>query len=391
MAAAGVLIAALLRRLPGLRIHVTAGTADGRRCARELQSRWPESVVAEGFLPWDRPVALRRLFVRLRPRLLVTLEMEIWPALFHEARRAGVPVAVCSARLTRANVRGYRLFGFLFRDLLRHADWIGAQSAVMQRRFVEIGARPERVEVAGNLKWQPPEPSPRQLEDPLAAFRVPGGRVLLAACTHAPEERWILQALGHCLSSDASASGKKARVPGWQLVLAPRHPARCDAIAGECARWHRTAGMLSRLCPSAKPPEVLLVDRMGKLEELYRYASLAIVGGSFCNRGGHSPLEAIHAGCPVLVGPYTGNIEEVARELRDAGALWQLNNPRELSPALRELLDRSGRLEEMARAARKASFRYEGVGAFYAKKLALRLKERPDPDESGFSTGIGLI
>jgi len=331
MSAAAPLVRALHSRYPQLALAVTAATPAGRARASDLFAE----VADIRFLPYDTPGSVRRFLERIRPRVAVIMETELWPNLFSECARRGVPVFLASARLSAKSVSRYRRLGRLFSGVFTPNVAVAAQSADDAERFRSIGASANQTRVIGNVKF----------DLSVDAAIIETGRVLRAAygsklvwvagSTHAGEEEQVLAA--HALL--------QAHRPDSLLLLAPRHKDRFAAVADLLARggvkFARRSEM-ARASPKAGSlidTQVLLVDTIGELAALYASADVAFVGGSLVPIGGHNLLEPAALGLPVLTGPSHFNSKEIALLLLRRGAALQVASPKELAAALQRLLE----------------------------------------------------
>lgn len=337
MSAAAALVRALRARHPDIPVVLSTATPTGRQRALDLFG----GDVDVRFLPYDTPGSVRRFLARIRPRLAVIMETELWPNLLNECRSRAVPVVFASARLAEKSVSHYRRLGRLIRDALAGTT-VAAQSAQDAERFIAIGADRARTLVTGNVKFD------MQLGDAVIeqgrALRgaVLGARpVWVAGSTHDGEEDQIV-------SAHAALD-----LPGAVLVLVPRHPQRFEAVAGMLARRgvefdRRSAGM-----PLRPQAGVLLVDGMGELAAFYAAADAAFVGGSLVPIGGHNLLEPAALGVPVITGPYTSNNKDVARLLVERGGALMVADSKELALTLRRLFADPAARERMGTAARE--------------------------------------
>ncbi len=325
VSAAAPLIRALGARHPQLPLVLTTATPSGRARARTLFG----AAVPVRFLPYDTPGAMRRFVARMRPRIVVIMETELWPNLYHQCRRRGVPIVLANARLSATSVTRYRRCGALFRDLFAGDTFVAAQSRADAERFVAIGAAPAQTSVMGNLKFD-------VLVDAASVAR---GAALRSACwdarpvwvagsTHAGEEEMVLDA--HALL--------QGPVPGALLLLVPRHPERFAAVAALLARRGICYERRSSDTPVRADVEVLLVDTVGELAALYAAVDVAFVGGSLVPVGGHNLVEPAALGVPVLMGPHQSNAREVAELLVREGAAATVANAAQLAARLEELL-----------------------------------------------------
>jgi 3-deoxy-D-manno-octulosonic-acid transferase len=305
--AAQPLIARLRERHPRYGILVTTVTPTGAARARLLFG----DRVHLRYVPLDLPGSVRRFFERVQPRLAMILETELWPNLYGECGRRGVPLVLASARISPRSVGKYRRLVPLFRRTLSHGIVIAAQSESDAERFRSIGATPARTHVTGNIKFdfQPPA----GIEAQGLSWReqhAPGRPVWVAGSTHEGEEAVILDAHRRVL----------VRFPDALLVLVPRHPQRFEAVRELLDKRHERAANRSSGEPVLPETSVLLGDTMGELMTFYAGADVAFVAGSLVPIGGHNLLEPASVGKPVLTGPHNFNGEEIARLLIDAGA-----------------------------------------------------------------------
>lgn len=321
--------APLLRRLmekEGLSVVVSTTTPTGADTVRRVLG----DSVRHVYFPYDLPFLVGRFLDRLRPGAVVIMETEIWPNFLSACGRRRIPVALVNARLSARSAAGYARFPALARAAMEALDLIAAQGEPDARRFVELGAVPDRVKVCGNLKF----------DVQLAASIVEQGAaqrrrfsvdrpVFMAASTHHGEEPMVLEAFRVVLEQE----------PRCLLVLAPRHPERAGAVEDLCRR----AGLrtVRRTGGEASDPgtaQVFLLDTLGELPVFYAAADVAFVGGSLVPLGGHNLLEPASLGLPLLSGPHVFNFAEAAERLEAAGALAIVAHAKGLAGAVLELL-----------------------------------------------------
>ena len=232
----------------------------------------------EIFLPW---------WVR-KQKALVVMEAELWYMLFASAKRRGIPTCLINARISDRSYGRYMRFGWYFRRVFAHVDKLFAQSEKDRVRLIALGARD--VEVTGNIKSIATAEVTRALPKPQR-------ELLILASTHTGEERMLLEAL---------------RGSGRTIVVVPRHPERFEAVARDVAKFCEESGCsFHRFSQSADlESDVVLMDRMGELVNLYAIADVVILGGSFVpDVGGHNPLEPAQFGVKLLSGRYIFNQE----------------------------------------------------------------------------------
>jgi 3-deoxy-D-manno-octulosonic-acid transferase len=325
MSAAAPLVRALRSRYPQSPLVLTTATPTGKARARGLFG----DTVDVRFLPYDTPGAVARFLDRTRPRLAIIMETELWPNLFGECERRGVPLVLASARLSVKSVARYRRLGRLFRGIFPASSLIAAQTREDAERFIAIGAEAARTRVVGNIKFDMELKvgaidQGRRLGSSLESARP----TWIAGSTHAGEEEQVLAAHAE-LASEA---------PNALLLLAPRHPDRFEAVADLLSRRElRFTRRSSGIMPDAAT-QVVLVDTVGELAALYGWADVAFVGGSLVPIGGHNLLEPAALGLPVLTGPYYSNGKDIALLLLRQGGALQVADGQELAAALTRLL-----------------------------------------------------
>lgn len=339
--ASAALIRALRGRHPEIPLILTTATPTGRARAQSLFG----DTVGVRYLPYDTPGSMRRFLARVRPRLAIIMETELWPNLFDQCRRRGIPLLLANARLSPKSVRRYRRFGTLFREVFSGATYVAAQTADDADRFVAIGAQRDRTHVVGNLKF----------DIVVDSAAVEAGRVLrstywgarpiwIAGSTHAGEEESALTAHAHL----------RTEVPAALLLLVPRHPERFQAVADLLSR--RGLRFERRSSGNAVPTAagVLLVDTVGELATLYASADVAFVGGSLVPAGGHNLLEPAALGVPIVTGPHQSNAKAIAELLLRERAAVRVADATELGGVLIDLFQNPERRRRAGDSGRQA-------------------------------------
>jgi len=346
---AAVLIGALLAHSPRRPIALSCQTATGRARARELLPDLPLR-----YAPFDLPGAVRRCFAQLRPSTLVLMETELWPNLLAEAARQRVPVVIASARLSARSVRGYQLLRGLLRPAIEANVWVAAQSAADAERFAALGVPPERLSVAGNLKFDRPAPLDASARGAALRAWLGARPVWVAGSTHPVEQAIVLEAHRRLC----------AHSPDALLVLAPRHPPRFEEAARQLQAdtWrYRRRSRERAETPLPAACQVLLLDTLGELVDFYAAADVAFVGGSLVPVGGHNLLEPAALAVPLLAGPHQHNSPQVARLLAQLGALSIVGDAEQLTARLQALFASPALRREQGERARAALEQHRGA------------------------------
>lgn len=324
--ASAALVRALRERYPDEPLVVTTVTPTGAQRARELFA----GIAHVRYVPYDLPGSVRRFFDRVRPRVAIILETELWPNLYHECGRRGVPLVLASARISPRSIGRYRRLAALFREALANGIVIAAQSPADADRFRFIGANPLRTHVMGNIKFDFALPEATQARGAaLRAEHAAGRPVWVAGSTHAKEEDLLLDA--HRLV--------RSRHPDALLILVPRHPARFAEVRAALESQGVGFAARSRRERCVAGTEVYLGDTLGELVMLYAAGDVAFVGGSLVPIGGHNLLEPAVLGLPILSGPHTHNAQDIAELLQQCGALRIVRSREELAQRVTECFD----------------------------------------------------
>ena len=349
--AAAPMIRALLTRYPQLPITVTCMTPTGSERIQALFADEPR--IQHCYLPYDLPWAAARFLDRIKPKLGVIMETELWPNLIHQCAKRGIPVALANARLSARSAKGYARFARLTRPMLEAMSLIAVQTQTEAERFRQLGARPECVEVTGSIKFDlsiDPQlwVKARELREQWQAQERP---VWIAASTHEGEDEIVLAAHRQLL----------AHYPNALLMLVPRHPERFNSVFELCQREGFVTVRRSQHTPVSAQTQVLLGDTMGELLFLYAVADSAFVGGSLVPNGGHNVLEPAALGKPVLSGPHLFNFLEIAALLREAGALEEVDDAPGLAVAVQRLFELPQDAQRMAEAGLKVMQANQGA------------------------------
>ncbi len=320
------LVRSLRARHPHIPLILTTTTPTGSDRVRSLFG----NEITHCYLPYDLPCPIKRFLGHFRPRTAVILETEIWPNLITACRQASIPLLLVNGRLSERSVRGYRRFPGFIGSTLSMISLIATQTEEDAKRFVAIGAPPEKVSPYGNIKFDLDLPDSFVDAGREERKRLFGNRpTLLAASTHEGEELQILQALSHLYLQH----------PDLLLILVPRHPERFQRVASLCRDKGFSTVLRSEQRPCTPRDQVFVLDRMGELKSLYAASDVAFVGGSLVPVGGHNVLEAAAAGIPVIFGPHVHNFTEICDGLSRAGGALRCNDLSELIEAAGALLD----------------------------------------------------
>ena len=215
-----------------------------------------------------------------KQKVLVVMEAELWYMLFLCAKRKGAKTLLINARISDRSYKSYLRFKFFYKKIFENIDKVFAQSQIDKKRLEELGAK--NVEVIGNIKLA-------QLPQKKLDLKKPNSKVIVAASTHEGEEELIL-------SSYKKEYGK--------LIVVPRHPERFlkveelikDYIKDKEISFHKYS------LKEDFSSDIILIDKMGMLNDIYSIGDITILGGAFANVGGHNPIEPAYFGNIIISG-----------------------------------------------------------------------------------------
>ena len=342
------LLPQLRERYPRYRLFLSTTTMTGQQIARN-SLQYVDEVF---YFPFDLGFVVNRTLRLVKPKLFIMMETEIWPNLLRACQRAGIKTVLVNGRISSRSYPRYRLARPFFRRVLAQVDRFCMQSEESARRIVDIGAEPDRVVVTGSLKFDSLElpgaanatAADRGRQRVLRYFRMsPDRPVIIAASTLKGEETPVLEAFQRI----------RARMPEVLLIIAPRKPERFDEVEQLARRGGWRVARRNDLPVDAEPrQDVVILDTIGELAQLYQVATAVFVGGSLVDQGGHNILEPAVFGKPIVFGPYMQNFAEIARAFIDNDAAIQVRTARELEHALMTLLADPVRRARLGAAAR---------------------------------------
>ena len=266
----------ILEALKDEEIKITTITHTGQAEAKKYDAE-------VRYLPYEMLLP----FWMKKQRVLVVLEAEFWYMLFVLASSMGSRVILLNARISEKSVKKYLQFAWFYKKMLSRVEIIYAQSEEDKNRFLALGARD--IEVIGNIKLAGEIKKTKDYEKPDC-------EVIVAGSTHLGEEKTVL---------DGFVKYKKEN--DSKLIVVPRHPERFESVYLFMEAYSKEHNLsLSRFSEDKNfSADMILVDAMGELNNIYNISDIAILGGAFAeNVGGHNPLEPAYFGCKIITGKH---------------------------------------------------------------------------------------
>ncbi len=324
--AASILITELKRKHPEKKILITTYTPTGSSLVTELFG----DDVYHVYLPYDLADSMIRFFKWAQPEILIIIETELWPNLFHYCGQFNVPLVLASACVSDQSIKLYKILLGLFQEAVAHGIVVGAQTEEDAKKFLLMGSDEARTFVTGNIKFD--YHIPENLTDRANLFKellTSSRPIWVAGSTHSKEEEVILDAHRGILN----------HYPDLLLIIAPRRPERFNAVGNLITKKGFSSMKRSEQAKmNLDNVQVLLADILGELPIFYSVSNVSFIGGSLFHVGGHNLLEPASLNCPVITGPVLFGVEDIANMFLANDALKIIHNSDELSDLVSSLL-----------------------------------------------------
>jgi len=329
------LLQRLKDRYPSVNLLLSTITDTGQKVALEKAPDGTNVI----YLPFDINFILKRTFKNAQPNLFITMETELWPNLFTALKKRGIPSVVMNGRISDDSFKGYKKIKFFMRGIIEGVDLFGMQDAVYAERIKELGASEDKVRVLGSFKFDAAPSLNIQEWTKLVSHPV-----IIAGSTHRGEEELLV----------SSYIELKKDFPDLTLIVAPRHPERFKEVEELVKEKGLEYVKRSHLTPPYSSPYqgedrrgglVIILDAVGELASVYSASDVAVIGGSFIERGGQNLLEPAFWGKPIICGPHMENFP-FAKEFYEKGAAIETDSPA-LCEKLKELLQSAEKRKAM--------------------------------------------
>ena len=323
------LIKEFRREFPKSPILVSVVTTSGYEMANRI-IKDADSII---YFPLDLPFVAASVLRRIHPRIFLNVETELWPNFFMTARELHIPVMMVNGRISEKSVRRYKYMFSILTDMISTVKFFAMQSQIDANYIMELGAPPELVTVTGNTKFDQTytDVTPEEREKILADMGLKDADgILLAGSTHRGEEDYVLRAF----------KAVRETHPKARLVIAPRELLRTREVIGICKSAGFTVGTRTEL--QKRPPnneDVIILDTIGELGQVYSVGDVIYVGGSLVTHGGHNILEPAAHGKAIIVGHHMENFKDTHALFKNRNACITVNSPDELVEQTRKLFD----------------------------------------------------
>lgn len=308
----------LKKTFPHKKLVVTTGTKTGQEIA---QKKYAEIADFITYFPYDIPFCVNKFLDTIKPSIVLIAETEIWPYFAYACNERSIPIFIINGRISDSTFKSYEKVKFFFKKVFENFTAIYTQSEDDRRKYIEIGASENKVEVMGNLKFDV------KRKDADIQMGQQGYRVIIAGSTHSGEDEIVLKTFKEL----------KEKHSDIKLLLAPRHPKRIPDVESLAKRMGFNYGLRSR-DDKFNEYDLILLDTLGELGKMYSICEFAFIGGSFNKTGGHNPLEATVYDKPTITGPSIHNFKDIYWTLDKTDAGKIVKTPEELKNYMDKLL-----------------------------------------------------
>jgi 3-deoxy-D-manno-octulosonic-acid transferase len=324
------LIKELGERYPNSGYIVVTNSCSGQQMANKLFGA--EKVILQ---PLDLPGIARRVARKVKPKLTIVVEFEMWPNIIQALSKVGSKVVLINGAMDNKILKYYRLFPGLLKATLNKLDFLGMKNETEKKIVDSLGVKPSKIRVTGDLKYDGSfkvmcKDDKKAIKDSLD---IPENAiVLVAGSTHPGEEEIIFKVYIEL----------KEEFKDLVLIIAPRQIERVAEIRqlgeGYSLKPVERTRLAAKDFKGTLGYEVVILDTIGELVDLYSISTIAFVGGSFAKIGGHNLLEPVFYGKPVLFGPNIFKVQKTAEWLIDQNVGILVENEDELKEELFSLL-----------------------------------------------------
>lgn len=300
-------VKAIRAQYPDYEIVLSTTTKTGRQVAQAKLAKYTDKIV---YFPYDFCFSVKNFLDNIQPDKIIVAETEIWPNFTYVAYKRKIPMYIINGRISPSSFSGYKKIRFFIRRVLKRYTKILMQTAPDAQRINRVGAPAEKIKVMGNLKFDITRTlsldEVKKLKNQILPNPSP---VLIAASTHSGEDEIVLNVYKRT----------KKDIPDLKLLIAPRHPHRFGQVEALLKKTKFNYGKRSENVSFADN-DIIMLDTMGELGQMFSIGTVAFIGGSFSNTGGHNPLEANIWDVPVITGPTVFNFKDIYKLLTASGA-----------------------------------------------------------------------
>jgi len=337
--AAVPLIEEMKDRFANRDIFFSVSTQTGYEIANDNLKKIADAIF---FFPYDLFFSVKHTVNNIDPALVLIVESDIWPNFLLEINRRNIPVVLVNAKLSQRSFLGYRRFAFFTKRLFLLFSKVCTQSTGDANRFRSLGVPEEKIVLTGNVKFDQvfnPGSEEEAIRSRQSINIWPAQKVFLAGSTHKDEESILLDAF----------SKLKKEFEDLLLIIAPRDPKRAGSVDRISKSMDFSTLLMTELNRSGpdKRYDVIVIDALGYLKQLYVIADITFIGGSLVKAGGHNPLEPAAFSKPILFGPDMSDFAQISQLLVGAGGAATVRDAGDICSQTGALLNDNHKAKQM--------------------------------------------
>ena len=354
------LLTKMLNAQENLSVVVTTNTLTGKEQAiKMIEQSGLTNRMFHCYLPVDLPWLMKGLLRKVKADKLIIMEVELWPNLILAAKALNKPVAIINGRMTDSSCKGYQKFSWLAQPMLKALDQVFVRNSKDFENYEKLGVQQPILELAGNIKFDISLPSENLAQSWRSKLNIDDRLVIVAGSTHDTEETALIE----------SYKALAAEHTNLLLVIAPRHPHRFEEVTELVAQSGLEYVNTSKKQQASTTTQVIVLDQMGVLSDVYSVADVVFIGGSIAKKGGHNPIEASAFAKPVIMGQNIYNNPEIINTIADGGGLVKVTDSTELQNQLAKLLQNKQLRQEVGEKGLATIKQNSGVMTHLAEKL----------------------
>ncbi len=316
-------------------IFITTLTDTGFHAAEKLMGKGNVAI-----LPLDFNFLIRFFIKRLNPKLLIIEETEMWPNLIFQTGKAVITIIYNNCIINQKSYIFYNKLSFIFKNILQYIHVFFVQNEMTKKFLLNLHVNRDRIRFVGNIKFDIQLPENKRINNLKRKLYLSNSIVITAGSTREGEEEILLGVFEEL----------KKNYPHLRLIIVPRHLNRINEIEKLIEQKNLRYTLYTKF---KKEFNVLLVDRMGILTEMYQLSDIAFIGGTLVPVGGHNPIEAAYFKKPIISGPYIKNNQEAFIKIHQNKGGYIVQNKDELLEELKILLNNRNKLKEIGKRAFK--------------------------------------
>lgn len=362
--AASPIVKELKKELPDYKIIFSTTTYTGQNMAHQI-IKDADSII---YFPFDFPFAVKKALKTINPELIMIIETELWPNFIRIAKNKDHKIIYANGRISDSSFKKYKYLGSIMPKMLNQIDVLAMQSEEDKNKIIELGANPEKTFNLGNTKFDQnySDISQKERNAYRKKFKITQNNlVFVAGSTHDDEEKHLIQ-----IYKDL-----KKEFPSLYFILAPRDIERADEIE-EIFKKNKIQFMKKSELKNQSPEkiDILILNTIGELAQIYSLADLVFVGGSMIGKGGHNILEPAAQGKLVFFGQDMSNFKDSRDLLLENKTGIQVKNYEQLKEKMAYYLNNQKQLFKIGQKSKKIIAKNQGASKRIVEKSIKLIK-----------------